>query len=145
MFRSVIAIAALVASISASAGETPTQFMERYLGYFNAEDLEQYQGTFEFPVIRSVDGVLEILTDPSVPMVNFENIKKTGWVTSRIGHIKVLSESPQAAMVEFSFVRLNSSGNPFFEAINHLGLINTDDGWKIQSMFFVNPITLGTD
>ena len=145
MFRSVIAIAALVASISASAGETPTQFMERYLGYFNAEDLEQYQGMFEFPVIRSVDGVLEILSDPSVPMVNFENIKKTGWATSRIGYIKVLSESPQAAMVEFSFVRLNSSGNPFFEATNYLGLMNTDDGWKIQSMFFVNPITLGTD
>ena len=145
MFRSVIAITALVASSSASAGETPTQFMERYLGYFNAEDLEQYQGMFEFPVIRSVDGVLEILSDPSVPMVNFENIKKTGWATSRIGYIKVLSESPQAAMVEFSFVRLNSSGNPFFEATNYLGLMNTDDGWKIQSMFFVNPINLGTD
>ena len=145
MFRSVMAIAALVGSISASAGETPTQFMERYVGYFNAEDLEQYQETFEFPVIRSVGGVLEILSDPSVPMANFENLKKTGWDTSRIGYVKVLSESPKAAMVEFSFVRINSSGNPFFEATGHYGLINTDDGWKIQSMFFVNPITVGTD
>ena len=91
MFRSVIAIAALVASISASAGETPTQFMERYVGYFNAEDSEQYQETFAFPVIRSVDGVLEILSDPSVPMANFENLKKTGWDTSRIGYVKLLS------------------------------------------------------
>ena len=78
-------------------------------------------------------------------MANFGNIKKTGWVTSRIGYIKVLSESPQAAMVEFSFVRVNSSGNPFFEATSHYGPINTDDGWKIKSMFFVNPITVGTD
>ncbi len=78
-------------------------------------------------------------------MANFENIKKTGWVTSRIGYIKVLSESPQAAMVEFSFVRVNSSGNPFFEATGYCGPINTDDGWKIKSMFFVNPITVGTD
>ena len=109
MFRSIMAIAALVASISASAGETPTQFMERYVGYFNAEDSEQYQETFEFPVIRSVGGVLEILSDPSVPMANFENLKKTGWHTSRIGYVKVLSESPEAAMVEFSFVRMNSS------------------------------------
>ena len=145
MFRSVIAIAALVASISASAGETPTQFMERYVGYFNAEDSEQYQETFEFPVIRSVGGVLEILSDPSVPMANFENLKKTGWETSRIGYVKVLSEFPKAAMVEFSFVRMNSSGSPFFEATGHYGLINTDLGWKIQSMFFVNPITVGTD
>ena len=145
MFRSVIVIAALVASISASAGETPTQFMERYVGYFNAEDSEQYQETFEFPVIRSVSGVLEILSDPSVPMANFENIKKTGWATSRVCYLKVLSESPHAAMIEFSFVRINSSGNPFFEATGHYGLINTDDGWKIQSMFFVNPITVGTD
>ena len=78
-------------------------------------------------------------------MANFENIKKTGWVTSRIGYIKVLSASPQAAMVEFSFVRVNSSGNPFFEATGHCGPINTGDGWKIKSMFFVDPITVGTD
>ena len=145
MSRSVMAIAALLASISASAGETPTQFMERYVGYFNAEDSEQYQETFEFPVIRSFGGVLEILADPSVPMASFENLKKTGWDTSRIGYIKVLSESPEAAMVEFSFVRMNSSGDPLFEATGHYGLINTDNGWKIQSMFFVNPITVGTD
>ncbi len=119
--------------------------MERYVGYFNAEDSEQYQEMFEFPAIRSVGGVLEILSDPSVPMANFENLKKTGWDTSRIGYVKVLSESPKAAMVEFSFVRMNSSGNPFFEATGHYGLINTDHGWKIQSMFFVNPITVGTD
>ena len=119
--------------------------MERYVAYFNAEDSKQYQEAFEFPVTRFVGGVLEILSDPLVPMANFENIKKTGWVTSRIGYVKVLSESPQAAMVEFSFVRMNSSGNPFFEATGHYGPINTDDGWKIKSMFFVNPITVGTD
>ena len=140
-----MAITALVVSISVSAEETPTQFMERYVGHFIAEDSEQYQETFEFPVIRSVGGVLEILSDPSVPMANFEKLKKTGWVISRIGYVKVLSESPKAAMVEFSFVRMNSSGNPFFEATGHYGLVNTDHGWKIQSMFFVNPITVGTD
>ncbi len=145
MCRSVMAITALVASISASAGETPTQFMERYVGYFNAEDSEQYQEMFEFPIIRYVGGALEILSDPSVPMANFENLKKTGWDTSRIGYVNVLSESHLAAMLEFSFVRMNSAGNPFFEATGHYGLINTDDGWKIQSMFFVNPVTVGSD
>ena len=140
-----MAIVALVASISVSAGETPTQFIECYFGYFNTADSQQYQETFHFPVVRSVGGVLEILSDPSVPMANFENLKKTGWETSRIGYVEVLSESPKAAMVEFSFVRVNSSGNPFFEATGHYGLINTDHGWKIQSMFFVNPITVGTD
>ena len=69
--RSLIAIAALVASVSVSAGETPTQFMKRYVGYFNAEDLELYQTTFEFPVVRFTGGVLEVLVDPAVPMANF--------------------------------------------------------------------------
>lgn len=145
MMRTLIAIAALVASIAVSASETPKQFMERYVGYFNAEDLEQYQQTFEFPVVRFTGGVLEILSDPAVPMANFENIKKTGWVTSRIDSIKVLSQSPHAAMVEYSFSRINSSGYAFFESTGHYGLVHTDDGWKIQSMFFVNPITVGTD
>ena len=143
--RSLIAIAALVVSIGANAGETPTQFMERYVGYFNAEDLEQYQQTFEFPVVRFTGGVLEILSDPAVPMANFKNIKKTGWVTSRIDSITVLSESAEAALVEFSFSRMDDSGNAFFNSTGHYGLVNTDDGWKIQSMFFVNPITVGTD
>ena len=143
--RALIAIAALVASVSASAGETPTQFMERYVGYFNAEDLEQYQATFEFPAVRFTGGALEILSDPAVPMANFENIKKTGWVTSRIDAITVLSESAEAALVEFSFSRMDASGNAFFHSTGHYGLVNTDDGWKIQSMFFVSPITVGTD
>ena len=143
--RPLIAIVALLASVSVSAGETPEQFMERYVGYFNAEDLEQYQKTFEFPVVRFTDGVLEILSDPAVPMANFENIKKTGWVTSRIDSITVLSESAEAALVEFSFSRMDASGHAFFNSTGHYGLVNTDDGWKIQSMFFVNPITVGTD
>ena len=46
------------------------------MGYFNAEDLEQYQATFEFPAVRFTGGVLEILSDPAVPMANFENIKR---------------------------------------------------------------------
>lgn len=143
--RILITIAALLASLAVSAGETPTQFMERYVGYFNAEDLEQYQATFEFPAVRFTGGVLEILSDPAVPMANFENIKKTGWVTSRIDSITVLSESAEAALVEFSFSRMDASGYAFFNSTGHYGLVNTDDGWKIQSMFFVNPITVGTD
>ena len=145
MMRTLIAIAALVATVSASARETPTQFMERYVGYFNAEDLEQYQATFEFPTVRFTGGVLVILSNPAVPMADFENIKKTGWVTSRIDSITVLSESAEAALVEFSFSRIDASGNAFFNSTGHYGLVNTDDGWKIQSMFFVNPITVGTD
>ena len=143
--RILITIAALLASLAVSAAETPTQFMERYVEYFNAEDLEQYQQTFEFPAVRFTGGVLEILSDPAVPMANFENIKKTGWVASRIDSISVLSESPEAALVEFSFSRMDASGNAFFNSTGHYGLVNTDDGWKIQSMFFVNPITVGTD
>ena len=143
--RILITIAALLASLAVSAGETPTQFMERYVGYFNAEDLEQYQATFEFPAVRFTGGVLEILSDPAVPMANFEHIKKTGWVTSRIDSITVLSESAEAALVEFSFSRMDASGYAFFNSTGHYGLVNTDDGWKIQSMFFVNPITVGTD
>ena len=140
-----IAITVLLASTVVSAGETPTQFMERYVGHFNAEDLEQYQDTFEFPAVRFTGGVLEILSDPAVPMANFENIKKTGWVTSRIDSITVLSESAEAALVEFSFSRMDASGNAFFNSTGHYGLVNTDDGWKIRSMFFVNPITVGID
>ena len=143
--RLLIATTVLLASTVMSASETPTQFMERYVGYFNAEDLEQYQQAFEFPAVRFTGGVLEILSDPAVPMADFENIKKTGWVASRIDSISVLSESPEAALVEFSFSRMDASGNAFFNSTGHYGLVNTDDGWKIQSMFFVNPITVGTD
>ena len=72
------------------AAETPTQFIERYVSYFNNEDSARYQTTFKFPVISYKGGVLQVFSDPDVPMANFDNIKKTGWVTSRIDSIKVL-------------------------------------------------------
>ena len=118
-----MAIAALVASISASAGETPTQFMERYVGYFNAEDSEQYQEMFEFPVIRSVGGVVEILSDQSVPMANFENLKKTGWDTSRIGYVKVLSETPLILKLDHCNLYFRTADNAY---VNHLKAIQVD-------------------
>jgi len=143
--RTLIVLAALMASCLANAEETPTQFMQRYVGYFNAEDLEAYQTAFKFPVVRFTGGEFELLSDPSTPMANFENIKKTGWVTSRVDSISVLSVSSRAALVEFSFSRIDTSGNAFFQSTGYYGLVNADSGWKIQSMFFVNPITVGTD
>ena len=86
-----------------------------------------------------------MFSDPTIPMANFENIKKTGWVDSRIDIITVLSESPAAALVEFSFSRMDAAGNTFLNSTGYDGLVNTDTGWKIQSMFFVNPLTVGTE
>ena len=144
--RRILSVLLLVALSGGSfATETPAQFMERYVGYFNDEDIEGYQGTFQFPVISSMGGVFKVFSDPGVPMANFHNIKKTGWVTSRIDSIKVLSESSEAALVEFAFSRMNSSGHPFLQSTGYYGLVSTDDGWKIQSWFFVKAITVGND
>ena len=144
--RRILLVLLLVALSGGSfATETPAQFMERYVGYFNDEDIEGYQGAFEFPVISSMGGVFKVFSDPGVPMANFHNIKKTGWVTSRIDSIKVLSESSEAALVEFAFSRMNSSGRPFLQSTGYYGLVSTDDGWKIQSWFFVKAITVGND
>jgi len=145
MRRILLALLLVTLSGGSFATETPAQFMERYVGYFNNEDIEGYQATFQFPDISFMGGVLEVFSDPRVPMANFDNIKKTGWVTSQIDSIKVLSESPEAALVEFAFSRMNSSGRRFLQATGHYGLVSTDDGWKIQSWFFVNPITVGND
>ena len=73
--RTLIVLAALMASCLANAEETPTQFMQRYVGYFNTEDSERYQTAFKFPVVRFTGGAFELLSDPSTPMANFENIK----------------------------------------------------------------------
>ena len=145
MRRILLVLMLVTLSGGSFATETPAQFMERYVGYFNDEDIEGYQGAFEFPVISSMGGVLEVFSDPGVPMANFHNIKKTGWVTSRIDSIKVLSESSEAALVEFSFSRIDSMGSPFLQSTDHYGLVSTDDGWKIQSWFLLQPITVGND
>ena len=93
MMRTLIAIAALVGTVSASASETPTQFMERYVGYFNAEDLEQYQATFEFPAVRFTGGVLEILSTQPSRWLTLRT-SKTGWVTPE-STLLVSYQSPQ--------------------------------------------------
>jgi len=41
--------------------------------------------------------------------------------------------------------RMDASGNAAFNPTGHRGLVNTGDGWKVQRMFFVNPIAVDTD
>jgi hypothetical protein len=105
--------------VAAAAAEPPTQFTERYVGWFYAYDLKQYQQTFEFPAVHFTGGVFEIFSDPAVPTANFENVEKTGWGSSRIDSINVLLEPLEAALVEFSFSRMDASGNAFFNSTSH--------------------------
>lgn len=40
---------------------------------------------------------------------------------------------------------MDASGDAAFNPTGHRGLVNTGDDWKIQRMFFVNPIAVDTD
>ena len=54
--RSLITVSVLLASTVVSAVRHPRNSW-RIVGYFNAEDLEQYQETFEFPAVRFTGGL----------------------------------------------------------------------------------------
>ena len=125
--------------------ETPKEFMYRYLEVWNQEDVEKYEATFAIPHTRDYDGVLTIVDEPNISLVNFDEIKQTGWVRSRIDSLETVMESENAAMMKFSFSRINSDGESYLAATGLYGLARITGSWQIQSIWFPSKITVGIE
>lgn len=125
--------------------ETPKEFMHQYLEVWNQQDVEKYEATFAIPHTRDYDGVLTIVDEPNLSLVNFDEIKQSGWVRSRIDSLETIMESENSAMVKFSFSRINSDGEAYLAATGLYGLTRITGSWQIQSIWFPSEITVGIE
>ena len=112
MFKKILIIFCLLISHNFSYahpqdGMTPEQLMFHYVKMFNEENLPALQDIYHYPHVRLISGKLVKFEDKTIPAVDFESLKKTGWKHSKINSVKVLAEGSNSAMVELDFSRFD--------------------------------------
>jgi hypothetical protein len=103
-------------------GMSPEQLMFHYVKMFNEENLPALQDIFHTPHVRLISGKLVKFEDKSIPVVDYESLKKTGWKYSKINSVKVLAESTNSAMVELDFSRFDKDDKEFYRSVGFMFL-----------------------
>ena len=115
-------------------GMSPEQLMFHYVKMFNEENLPALQDIYHTPHVRLISGKLVKFEDMSIPVVDYENLKKTGWKHSKINSVKVLAESANSAMVELDFSRFDKHDKEFYRSTGFYVLTKNVGYWQILSL-----------
>ena len=64
--------------------QTPSQAIEEYLNAFNSGTVNDHmKEIYHFPLVWILDGNVDIQQAPPLLMVDYENLRKTGWAYSK--------------------------------------------------------------
>lgn len=121
-------------------GLTPDGLMHYYLKVVNEEDLRALQDVYHFPHVKIMSGRLTVVDDASVPVIDFESLKKSGWKYSKINSVKVLAEGSNAAMVELSFSRFDAADKEFLNQTGFYNLTKNNGYWQIMSIQYTGSL-----
>jgi hypothetical protein len=69
-----------------------------------------------------------------MPAINFSDLKKTGWVRSRINELETLAISDQSAIVKLNFSRINAEDREYQRSNAFYTLTRQGTDWKIISL-----------
>jgi len=113
---------------------TPEGLMHYYLKVLNEENLPALQDVYHFPHIKLVSGQLIVVDDKTVPVIDMDGLKKSGWKYSKIKTIKVLSQGDHAALIEMNFSRYDSQDREFLNQTTFYNLTKNKGCWQIISI-----------
>ena len=115
-------------------GMTPEGLMHYYVKIFNEENLPALQDIFHSPHVRLISGKLVKFEDKSIPVIDFDELKQSGWKYSKINQVKVLAEGSNAALVELNFSRFDANGKEFLKQTTFYNLTRNNGYWQIMSI-----------
>ena len=75
--------------------------------------------------------------------INFDEIKKDGWVSTQINKVEVIYEENESALVSVNFSRMNASEIAYSTTLGHYLLIRHNNLWKLKGAFFLSGLSLG--
>ena len=124
--------------------ETPTQFINRAFSYFNQRSNAQLNGLSSRPFFITV-GTNTRLFDSYGDAINFDEIKKDGWVSTQINQMKLIYEEKQSALISVDFSRMNTSGIEYSTSLGQYLLVRDNSLWKLKGVFFLGGLSLGEE
>ena len=124
--------------------ETPTQLINRAFSYFNLKSNAQLNGLSSRPFFITV-GTNTRLFDGYGDAINFDEIKKDGWVSTQINQMKLIYEEKQSALISVDFSRMNTSGIEYSTSLGQYLLVRDNSLWKLKGVFFLGGLSLGEE
>jgi len=118
----------------------PTALIRQYISDFNSN--KNLERNFHMPIMVLSNGKKNILKDIS-KLVDYKNLKKTGWKYSTINSLDILLESDGTAIVKLNFYRVNKLNERYIRANAYYTLTRQDSKWGISSMIIDADVPLG--
>ena len=72
-------------------------------------------------------------------LINYENLKKTGWAKSIINDLKVVRQSEDRAFVLLDFSRLDNKNNQILRSEVMYTITKDEDNWGITLVASTKP------
>lgn len=113
---------------------SPEGLMHYYVKVVNEENLAALQDVYHFPHVKITGGKLTQIDDKTIPVIDFEGLKKSGWKYSKINQVKVLAEGNNAALVELNFSRFDANDKEFLKQTTFYNLTRNNGYWQIMSI-----------
>ena len=117
----------------------PDYFVRQYIADFNNQ--KNINRFFHFPVVWLVDNTStpKIESNASKELINYENLKKTGWVKSVINDLKVIHQSENRAFILLDFSRLDSNDNQILRSEVMYTMTKQESNWGIKIVASASP------
>ena len=122
--------------------KTPIQIIEQAFSFFNQESNQQLNDLSSSPFFITV-GTDTRLFGGYGEAINFDEIKKDGWVSTQINKVEVVYEENESALVSVNFSRMNASEIAYSTTLGHYLLIRHDSLWKLKGAFFLSGLSFG--
>lgn len=135
-FLFALGVSAIFSTANAHAQDklTPEGLMHLYVKLVNEENTVALQDVYHFPHVKITGGKLAQIDDPTIPVIDFDGLKKSGWKYSKINQVKVLAEGSNAALVELNFSRFDANDKEFLNQTTFYNLTRNNGYWQIMSI-----------
>ncbi len=113
---------------------SPEGLMHYYVKVVNEENMAALQDIYHFPHVKITGGKLAYIDDSTIPVIDFDSLKKSGWKYSKINQVKILAEGSNAALVELNFSRFDANDKEFLKQTTFYNLTRNNGYWQIMSI-----------
>ena len=121
-------------------GMSPNELMRYYVKVFNDENISALEQVYHFPHIKIRNGKLTRFDNTDIPVIDYSELKKSGWKYSKINQVILLAEGANSAMVEMDFSRYNKDDKEFLRSTGYYVLTKNMGYWQILSLNSIGSV-----
>jgi hypothetical protein len=125
-------------------GMAPDELMRYYVKVFNDENISALEQVYHFPHIKIRNGKLTRFDNTDIPVIDYSELKKSGWKYSKINKIIVLAEGANSALVEMDFSRYDKDDKEFLRSTGYYVLTKNMGYWQILSLNSIGSVAGAT-